>query len=118
MVFCMTVVISYSTIFDNSNSIVGVIVLLFVLVFRNVDLSMKTSHAVPSLIAIFTILALGPRLCNASNIIIELLVNIICIFLLLLIGCHNVKMFNHSTLILSYLLLYGYDVSGYLYTRR
>lgn len=118
MVFCMTFVIAYSKIFGNSNSIVGVVVLLFVLVFRNVDLSIKTSHAVPSLIAIFTILALGPRLCNASNIFAELLVNIICIFLLLFMGCYNVKMFNHSTLILSYLLLYGYDVSGYSYTQR
>lgn len=118
MVFCMTFVIAYSKIFGNSNSIVGVVVLLFVLVFRNVDLSIKTSHAIPSLIAIFTILAFGPRLCNAGNIFVELLVNIICIFLLLFIGCHNVKMFNHSTLILGYLLLYGYDVSGYSYTKR
>lgn len=118
MVFCMTFVIAYSKIFGNSNSIVGVVVLLFVLVFRNVDLSVKTSHAIPSLIAIFSILALGPRLCNAGNIFVELLVNIICIFFLLFIGCHNVKMFNHSTLILSYLLLYGYDVSGYSYTKR
>ncbi len=117
-VFCMTLVIAYSKIFGNSNSIVGVVVLLFVLVFRNVDLSIKSSHAIPSLIAIFTILALGPHLCNAGNIFVELLVNIICIFLLLFIGCYDVKMFNHSTLILGYLLLYGYDVSGYSYIKR
>ncbi|WP_167957984.1 FUSC family protein [Anaerosporobacter faecicola] len=118
MVFCMTFVIAYSKIWGNPNSIVGVVVLLFVLVFRNVDLSVKTSHAIAYLIAIFFILALGPRLCNAGNIFVELLVNIICIFILLFIGCHNVKMFNHSTLILSYLLLYGYDVSGYSYIKR
>lgn len=116
--FCMTFVIAYSQFFGNANSIVGVVVLLFVLVFRNVDLSLKTSHALPSLIAIFMILAFGPRLSNASNAFIELLINIICIFLLMFLGCYDVKMFNHSTLVLGYLLLYGYDVSGFLYIQR
>lgn len=118
MVFSMAFVIAYSIFFGNANSIVGVVVLLFVLVFRNIDLSIKTSHALPSLIAIFAILAIGPRLSNASNIYIELLVHSICIFLLLFLGCHNEKMCNHSTLVLSYLLLYGYDVSGYAYIQR
>lgn len=118
MVFCMAFVIIYSTLFGNANSIVGVVVLLFVLVFRKVDLSIKTSHALPSLLAIFAILAIGPRLSNASNLYVELLVNSVCIFLLLLIGCHNEKMCNHSTLVLGYLLLYGYDVSGDAYTKR
>ena len=36
----------------------------------------------------------------------------------MVLGCHNVVMFNHSTLLLSYLLLYGYDVTGDLYTQR
>lgn len=118
IIFCMTFVIAYSKFFGNPNSIVGVVVLLFVLVFRNVDLSMKTSHAIPSLIAIFAILAVGPQLINTSNIFVGFIVNIICIFLLMFLGCHNVKMFNHSTLVLGYLLLYGYDVSGSLYTKR
>ena len=118
MVFCMAFVIAYSKFFGNDNSIVGVIVLLFVLVFRNIDLSIKTSHALPSLIAIFAILAIGPRLSNASNIYVELLVNSVCIFLLMFLGCHNEKMCNHSTLVLGYLLLYGYDVSGDAYIKR
>ena len=118
MVFCMTFVIAYSKIFGNSNSIVGVVVLLFVLVFRNVDLSLKTSNAIPSLIAIFIILAIGPRMSNTANIFVELFINVICIFSLMFLGCHDVRMFNHSTLVLSYLLLYGYDVSGYLYIKR
>lgn len=118
LVFCMAFVISYSIFFGNANSIVGVVVLLFVLVFRKIDLSIKTSHAFPSLIAIFAILAIGPRLSNASNIYVELLVNIVCIFLLLFLGCHNEKMCNHSTLVLGYLLLYGYDVSGDAYIKR
>lgn len=118
MIFCMAFVISYSKLFGNANSIVGVVVLLFVLVFRNADLGIHTSHAIPSLIAIFAILAIGPQLSNINNIYIGLLVNIIFIFLLLFLGCHNVIMFNQSTLVLSYLLLYGYSVSGSLYIKR
>lgn len=41
-----------------------------------------------------------------------------CIFALMLLGCHNVIMSNHSTFVLAYLLLQGYDVSGYDYTLR
>lgn len=118
MVFCMAFVITYSKFFGNDNSIVGVVVLLFVLVFRNIDLSIKTSHALPSLIAIFAVLSIGPRLSNSSNIYVELLVNSLCIFLLMFLGCHNEKMCNHSTLVLGYLLLYGYDVSGHVYVKR
>lgn len=118
MVFCMVFVIAYSQIFGNANSIVGVVVLLFVLVFRNADLSLKTSHALPSLITIFAILAFGPRLSNNCNALMQLCVNSLCIFLLMFLGCHNIHMFNHSTLVLGYLLLYGYDVSGDLYSKR
>ena len=39
-------------------------------------------------------------------------------FALALIGCHNITMFNHSTFVLSYLLLFGYDVSGKAYQMR
>ena len=45
-------------------------------------------------------------------------INLICIFALALIGCHNITMFNHSTFVLSYLLLFGYDVSGKAYQMR
>ena len=30
--------------------------------------------------------------------------------LLMVLGCHNVIMYNHSTFVLGYLLLLGYDV--------
>ena len=37
---------------------------------------------------------------------------------LILFGCHNPFMFNQSTLVLGYLLLYGYDVTGKSYQMR
>jgi len=39
-------------------------------------------------------------------------VNAVCILLLMILGCHNVIMYNHSTFVLGYLLLLGYDVTG------
>ena len=38
--------------------------------------------------------------------------------LLMILGCHNVIMYNHSTFVLGYLLLLGYDVSGHAYLLR
>ena len=38
--------------------------------------------------------------------------------LLMVLGCHNVIMYHHSTLVLAYLLLSGYDVSVEGYKRR
>ena len=36
----------------------------------------------------------------------------------MILGCHNVIMYNHSTFVLGYLLLLGYDVTGKEYTFR
>ena len=44
--------------------------------------------------------------------------NTVFIMLLMVLGCHNVIMFNHSTLVLAYLLLQGYDVTGEAFNHR
>ena len=36
----------------------------------------------------------------------------------MIMGCHNVIMYNHSTFVLGYLLLQGYDVTGQDYVLR
>lgn len=118
ILFCMTFVISYNILFGNSNSIVGVLVLLCVLVFRNVDFSYKPSHAILSMFIIFVIFAIGPRLANIWNPFAGCIINVGFIFIMMIIGCHNPIMFNHSTLVLGYLLLYGYDVTGQDYLNR
>ena len=41
-----------------------------------------------------------------------------CTAVLIFFGCHNPFMFNQSTLVLGYLLLYGYDVTGTSYQMR
>ena len=48
----------------------------------------------------------------------SLLANFISILMLMILGCHNVIMYNQSTFVLGYLLLYGYDVTGRAYLLR
>ena len=45
-------------------------------------------------------------------------INVVCIMLLMIMGCHNVIMYNHSTFVLGYLLLQGYAVTGHEYMMR
>lgn len=116
--FCVVFVTLYSTFFGSDNSIVGVVVLLAVMVFSKADLGIHTPHASWTMLAIFGILAFGPRLTNLANPLTAFLINLICIFLLMFLGCHNVIMSNHSTFVLGYLLLQGYDVSGEAYLLR
>ena len=56
MVFCMAVVIGFSKIFGNDNSIVGVVVLLCVMAFRFADFGIRTPHAMGALAIMFAIL--------------------------------------------------------------
>ena len=108
MVFCFTFVTASSIILGKDNSIVGVVVLLCVMVFRNADLGIHTGHSTWLLALFFVIMTVCPAL----------LINIAALAVLILFGCHNPFMFNQSTLVLGYLLLYGYDVSGKSYMLR
>ena len=51
--FCVAFVTAYSMIFGNDNSIVGVVILLCILVFRNVDLGIHAPQSLLSLSAIY-----------------------------------------------------------------
>ena len=118
MAFCVAFVTAYSMIFGNDNSIVGVVILLCILVFRNVDLGIHAPQSLLSLSAIFLILTFGPKAANLLGAFGGLLINFVCIWILMVLGCHNVIYYNHSTLVLGYLLLFGYDASGNAYTMR
>lgn len=116
--FCFLVVTAFSMIFGNDNSVPGVVVLLAILVLRQADFGIKTTHGLISIAGIFAILIVGPRLSNMVDPFIAFLINVVCIFLLMMFGCHNVIMYNHSTFVLGYLLLQGYDVAGKSYQLR
>ena len=102
MAFCVAVVSMYSKLTGSSNSVVGVTVLLAVLVLRQADFGIRTTHGLANIV---------PPLAAFA-------VNAVCILLLMILGCHNVIMYNHSTFVLGYLLLLGYDVTGKEYTFR
>ena len=94
--FCFALVTLFSAVFGSGNSVAGVVVLLALLVLRQADFGIKTTHGL---------------LCIAG-------INLVCIMLLMILGCHNVIMSNHSTFVLGYLLLQGYDVTGEEYSMR
>ena len=114
MAFCVAVVSMYSKLTGSNNSVVGVTVLLAVLVLRQADFGIRTTHGLLSIAGIFGILMAGPRLANMAAALpfAAFFINVVCILLLMILGCHNVIMYNHSTFVLGYLLLLGYDVTG------
>ena len=116
--FCFAVVTAFSLLFGSANSIAGVVVLLALLVLRQADFGIRTSHGLICIGLIFGVLIAGPRLSNMLPPGYAFLANCIFIMILMVLGCHNVIMSNHSTFVLSYLLLQGYDVSGADYEKR
>lgn len=116
--FCTVFIALFSIIFGTENSCAGLAVLLSIMVFRNADLGIRVSHGTCNILMVFGMLAVGPKLTNLLPAGWAFCVNVIFIMLILLLGCHNVIMFNHSTLVLAYLLLQGYDVSGESYHKR
>ena len=118
MAFCVAVVSWYSKLTGSNNSVVGVTVLLAVLVLRQADFGIRTTHGLFCIAGIYGILMIGPRIANSVSAVPAFAVNIICIMLLMILGCHNVIMYNHSTFVLGYLLLLGYDVTGAEYIKR
>ena len=118
MAFCFLFVTIFSILFGNENSIVGVVVLLCLMVFRNADLGIHTGQSTMILALFFVIMTVCPHLANQFSPVLGMLLNIAALAVLILFGCHNPFMFNQSTLVLGYLLLYGYDVSGKSYMLR
>ena len=64
MAFCVAVVTLYTKLTGQENSVVGVTVLLALLVLRQADFGIRTSHGLLSIVGIFTIMMAGPRLAN------------------------------------------------------
>lgn len=118
ILFCMTVVTLYSYLFGSENSIVGVVVLISVMVFRFSDLGIQTTQAAFTLFGMFVLLAVGPQFSNWLPAGFGFLADFIFILTILFFSCHNLVMSNHSTFVLGYLLLQGYTVSGTAYVNR
>ena len=87
------------------------------MVFRNADLGIHTGQSTILLALFFAVMTVCPHLANQLSPP-GMLLNIAALAVLILFGCHNPFMFNQSTLVLGYLLLYGYDVTGKSYEMR
>lgn len=116
--FCTAFIAAFCALFGPENSSAGLTVLLCVMVFRCADLGIRASHGAANILIVFAILAVGPKLSNMLPAGWAFCTNAVFIMLLMVLGCHNVIMCNHSTLVLAYLLLQGYDVSGEMYHKR
>ena len=90
MAFCVAVVTIYSKLTGNGNSVAGVTVLLALLVLRQADFGIRTSHGLICIAGIFAILMAGPRLSNMLPPAGAFVVNSVCIMLLMILGCHNI----------------------------
>ena len=118
MLFCFAFVSVFSILFGNENSVVGVVVLLCLMVFRNADFGLHTGQSTLLLALFFVDMAVFPHLAQQAAPLPALLLNVAALAFLVIFGCHNPFMFNQSTLVLGYLLLYGYDVTGKSYQMR
>ena len=67
LLFCMAFVMAFGRIFGDGNSTVGVVVLLFLMVFKNADFGICMRHSLKVMAAIFGILIIGPRLANMAG---------------------------------------------------
>ncbi|WP_373600293.1 FUSC family protein [Paraclostridium bifermentans] len=110
--FCMAVVIAFSTVFGTENSIVGVVTVILLLTFRFSNLDFEVKQSAFTLLGIFGIYMIGPFIASASSPIVASIINFIFIMIIVVLSCHNVVLCNQSTLVLCYLLLYGYEVTS------
>lgn len=118
LTFCFLFVALYSMIFGDENSVVGVVVLLCVMVFKNADFSMNAPTSAGLLILFFITMIVCPRAANQFGYAAGFFINLIALIIMMFLGCHNPLMSNQSTIVLGYLLLYGYDVTGKSFRMR
>lgn len=118
LLFCVAFVSVFSHLFGAENSTAGVVVLLFLLVFRQVDLGIKPKQGAYVMLGIGAIIIVGPHLANMVSPVAGFFVHFVAILALAVLGCHQVQMRNQGIIVMSYLLLFGYEVTGMAYVKR
>lgn len=116
--FSIAAITVFTTFFGEENRMAGVVIYLSVMMFRDVNLDIKMSHSMLSILIIYAILIFCPHLANVVPPPASLPIHLVSIFAIVIFGCHNLATFNQCVLVLGYLLLYGYDVSGKAYLLR
>ena len=72
MAFCVAVVTLYTKLTGQENSVVGVTVLLALLVLRQADFGIQTSHGLLSIVGIFIIITTGKYGISGGSIFYKL----------------------------------------------
>lgn len=117
LLFCMVIVTFFSNVFGAENSIVGVVTVISLLTFRFSNLDFRTGESTIAILAIFAIFSISPYLATIFNPMLGSIINFISMMIIIVLSCHNTILSNQSAFILSYLLLYGYevtDINGYI----
>ncbi|MGL4773696.1 MAG: FUSC family protein [Clostridium sp.] len=112
VLFCMIFITLYGKIFGAENSIVGVVTVIALLTFRFSNLDFKVSQSAFTLFGVFFSFTFVPVIAASVNPILGAVINFFSILLLVIVTCHNVLYSNQSIIILSYLLLFGYEISS------
>lgn len=108
----LAVVFGFCALFGTQNFVAGVAVLLCMQLFRLSDLGMQTRDSIAAIFLLFALFAAGPAAAARLDSGGAFAVHAVCIFLIVLIGCHNVARANQMILVLSYLLLAGFPAGG------
>lgn len=112
LLFCMVIVTLFSKAFGEENSIVGVVTVLSLLTFRFSNLDFDVKQSAFTILGIFGICIISPYMATIANPILGSIINFVSIMAIVVLSCHNVVLANQSTFVLSYLLLYGYEVNS------
>lgn len=111
LLFCMIVVTSFGKIFGSENSVVGVVTVVALLTYRLSNLDFEVKQSTFTIFGIFCIFMVGPYLASISTPVLRFIINFISIMAIVILSCYNVNLSNQSIFVLSYLLLYGYQIN-------
>lgn len=112
IVFCLLVITMFSNIFGEENSTVGVVTVISILTYRLSNLGFNTKQSAITMLGIFAIFIVGPYLAVSFNPVVGFVINLVSLLAIIVLSGHNLILCNHTILVLSYLLLYGYEVSS------
>lgn len=112
LLFCMVIVIAFSKLFGEENSIVGVVTVVALMTFRFSNFNFNTVESTVAMVFIFIILIISPYMAANVHPVLGSMINFLSIMTIMIVCCDNIMLCNQSTCVLSYLLLYGYQVSS------
>lgn len=109
ILFCMLIVTGFTKWLGPNNSIVGVVAVITLLTFRFSNFDFKVGQSAWAILGIYVIYMIAPYLASQVHPLLGFLIHILALLSIVIVSCHNTHLSNQSTLVLCYLLLYGYE---------